>query len=179
MRQLLPWVSAAVLILATTIFVITVFGDSGEKSAAPRQPAAAVPQASATQAPKTGPLENGARMAAGKFILTAVARKNLGESWKVTHPELRAGYTLGQWKRGDIPVVPFPVDDTEQTRFTVEELYKNEVLVTVALIPRAGADQPATVFWMGLKATGAGAKRTWRVNYWMPRWNARVPNTDP
>ncbi len=156
------------------MFVVTVFGnDEPATKAANLTPEPQLP--AAQPKPKKGAIEPGAREAAGKFILTAVARKDLRASWAVTHPELKAGYTLAQWTKGDLPVVPFPVTAIEEARFRVDESYKDEVMLEVALIPKPGSEYEATVFQIGLKATGTGAKRRWLVNYWMPRWGPRVP----
>ena len=178
-RAALPWASALVLVAGTIAFVVAMFGRGDD--AAPAQNVAAPPAQIVKPPPANAgkrPLEQGVREAAGKFILTAVARRNLAEAWTVTHPELRGGLTLAQWKTGNIPVPPFPVATVDEARFKVDESYKNEVLLQVALIPKPGADQPATVFWLGLKAQGKGTNRRWLVNYFMPRWAPRVPSDD-
>lgn len=55
-------------------------------------------------------LDPAARQVADKFILTAVARKNLGEAYELTHPDLRQGLTKQQWLTGNIPVQYYPAD---------------------------------------------------------------------
>lgn len=161
------------LIAGAIAFMVAVFGGSDEKTPLPPAPTQAAPQAAPADK-----VERAARVAAGKFILTAVARKNLAESWAVTHPELKRGYTLAEWKRGDIPVIPFPVGAIDEARFKVDQVQKNEVLLQVALIPKPGAEEQATVFFIGLKAAGTGPERRWLVNYWMPNFNVPVPD-DP
>jgi hypothetical protein len=42
------------------------------------------------------------------WIETAVRREHVGESWALTHPELRRGFTRAQWSTGSIPAVPYP-----------------------------------------------------------------------
>jgi hypothetical protein len=49
-----------------------------------------------------------AHRVAAQFVNTAVARENVGASWAVTHPDLRAGYTRATWAEGTIPVQPVP-----------------------------------------------------------------------
>jgi len=162
-----------VLVAGAIAFMVAVFGGSGEKAPLPPASTQAKPPP-----PPVAKVEKGARVAAGKFILTAVARKNLAESWAVTHPELKRGYTLAEWKKGDIPVIPFPVDAIDEARFKVDEVHKNMVVLEVALIPRPGAEQDATVFFIGLKALGTGSERRWLVDYWAPNANVPVPD-DP
>lgn len=127
--------------------------------------------------PKAVParIEPAARKVAGEFILTAVARENVGKSWTLTHPKLRAGYTKAEWTKGEIPIAPYPVESLDEARFNLAEKYPNELLLEVALIPKEGAKIEAAVFALGLKAVGTGKARHWLVDYWMPRWNPPVP----
>lgn len=170
--RLLTWAGAIVLAVGVTTFLIVVFGDDG-KAPLPLEPSGNQ-RVSLPKTPEKAPLDQRARVVAGKFILTAVARKNMDESWEITHPSLRAGYTRRQWKKGDIPVVPFPINNLEQARFKVDQSYKNEVLLEVALIPNKNSDVEAGVFFIGLKAVGNGQNRRWLVDYWMPRWNPGI-----
>src|SRR5689334_6856933 len=52
-----------------------------------------------------------AKQAAAKFVSTAVLRHHVDQSWSLTAPELRAGFTRKSWSSGDIPVVPFPAKE--------------------------------------------------------------------
>ena len=56
--------------------------------------------------PLRGKRKGEALATARTFIRTAVARKDVGRSWSITHPSFRQGYTEQQWATGDIPVVP-------------------------------------------------------------------------
>ena len=178
--RVLPWIGALVLAAGTAAFLLAFFRDPDAPSQAP-QPAAnvrnATPPANNTKAgPKTAKVDPAARRVAGKFILTAVARKNLAASWPIIHPDLKRGYTLAEWKKGEIPIVPYPLEGLEQARFTVDESYEDQVLLQVALIPKPGVKVDAAVFFIGLKASGKGANKRWLVDYWMPRWSPPVPD---
>src|SRR6266567_4371097 len=53
-----------------------------------------------TIVPKTAPLAREARLVAGRFILTAVARANLAEAWEISGPPIRQGMTKRQFLTG-------------------------------------------------------------------------------
>jgi hypothetical protein len=111
------------------------------------------------------PLDNAARRVAGRFILTAVARKNLGESYELTHPELRQGMTKKEWLTGNIPVQPYPVEKIESATFKVDESYPNEAVLEVALLPPANAELKPQIFFIGLKKHAVGNAVRWQVAY--------------
>ena len=168
--RVLVWFSAAVFVGGIIVFLATRTGSESEQPTTAAKPAA-------QQAPKgkAATLDAEARQVAGKFILTAVARKDLGSSYELVHPDLRQGMTLAQWKTGEIPIVPYLVDSMDQARFRVEEAFPNQLLIEVALIPKAGSNARAAVFQLGLKDTAKGAARHWLVDYWMPRWSPPIP----
>jgi hypothetical protein len=104
---------------------------------------------------------------AAKFIFTAVARKHVNRSWDVIAPTFpgKAEYTRQQWAKGDIPVVPFPV---ERARWRLDYSFKNEVGLAVALFPPKGSKQRATVFNVDMRRFGKGKNRRWMVEYFAP-----------
>jgi hypothetical protein len=101
-----------------------------------------------------------------KFVDTAVARRHVDRSWELVAPGLRQGYTRRQWLKGEIPVVPFPA---AEARVKVDYSYRNQLGLTMLLLPpRSSGERPAT-FNMDLTAIGTGAKRHWLVNAFTPR----------
>jgi len=158
-----------VLAIGTVVFLYAVFHDSTPKGPLP---AVTFPNGQTKTPARVDPA---AQKAAGEFILTAVARKNVASSWSLVHPELRAGYTKAQWAKGDIPVAPYPIGKIEEVRFRVAERYPREVVLEVALIPNPGVKMDPQTFWLGLKKTGTGDGQHWLVNYWMPAWTAKIP----
>ncbi|MBA2296615.1 MAG: hypothetical protein H0W14_01085 [Actinobacteria bacterium] len=118
------------------------------------------------------PLDKQARRVAGRFILTAVARKNLGESYELTHPDLRQGLSRKDWLTGNIPVAPYPVEKIESATFKVDESYPDEAVLEVALLPPENAKLKPQIFFIGLKKNAVG----WQVAYWVPRASPLVPD---
>jgi hypothetical protein len=121
---------------------------------------------------KQVPLDTDARRVAGRFILTAVAREDLAESYDLTHPELRQGLSRKEWLTGNIPVVFYPAKAIETATFKVDESYPDEAMLEVALLPKDSAKVKPQIFYIGLKKTAA----RWQVYYWVPRAAPAVPS---
>ena len=156
------------LIAGVVAFTVAYLGDTGTSQETPLSDA----PAQVFSPRKQIPLEKEARRVAGRFILTAVARENLGESYELAHPELRQGLTKRQWLTGNIPVVYYPAKAIETATFKVDESYANEAILEVALLPKESAKVKPQIFFIGLKKAG----NRWRVNYWVPRAAPAVPS---
>jgi hypothetical protein len=71
-----------------------------------------------------------------RFVPAAVARRDPELAWKLAGPSLRAGWTVADWKRGDIPVFPFPVRDEPIDHWRKLYAYEDKVGFDVILQPR-------------------------------------------
>ena len=109
----------------------------------------------------------------GQWILTTVARKSLAEGYELTHPELRQGMTLKQWKTGNIPVQPYPADALEAATFKVTESYADEVYLEVALTAEGGVRGEAAD--LPHRPQEGGRRRPVAVSYWLPRGRPELP----
>ena len=103
---------------------------------------------------------------AARFVDTAVRRDHAERAFALVGPNLRNGTTKANWREGDIPVVPYPVDDA---RWKFDYSYADEIGLQVALFPAAGAGVRPMVFNMSLRADRAGATRRWLIDSWSPR----------
>lgn len=174
----LPWVAGAVLIVGIAVGTASFFGLWNTAKPLPA-PGPRTP----IQRPvkeKTVPLSPEARRVAGRFILTAVARRNLAESYDLVGPQLRQGMTRAQWMTGAIPVVPYPVNLVKLTPMKVDLSYRDHALVEVALIPRdgamlGGAKVKPQLFFLELRVYGKGKNRHWLVTDWVPRGAPHIP----
>jgi hypothetical protein len=125
------------------------------------------------KADKKVPLEKEARLVAGRFVLTAVQRKNLPEAWKLVGPGIRQDLTYAEWLTGNIPVVPF-LAPIKLAPIKVDLSSKNYVLLEIVLLPKGKAR--SEIFSIELIAVGKGNKRHWVVNSWVPRARPTIPN---
>lgn len=103
---------------------------------------------------------------AARFVETAVRREHAERAYGLVGPSLRGDTTRAEWREGDIPVVPYPVEDA---RWKFDYSFANEIGLQVAVFPKAGATVRPMVFNMSLHAVGAGPKRRWVVDSWSPR----------
>jgi len=169
-RRRLRWLSfVSVLVLtAGVVAALVVFlGSSGEKlkTQVSDKPAQVVePQ-------KKVPLEKEARVVAGRFIETAVARHDLAASWPLVGSELKVGLTKKDWTSGNIPVVPYTAK-IDQVRMKVDVSEPRHALLEVLLIPKAASVKPA-FFFLELKKVST----RWVVVSWSPRGNIAVPSS--
>jgi len=124
--------------------------------------------------PKRAPLDKEARLVAGRFVLTAVQRKNLPEAWKLIGPGIRQNLTYQEWLTGNIPVVPF-LAPLSLAPIKVELSSKDYVLLEIILLPKARKAR-SEIFSIELITVGKGDKRHWVVNSWAPRSRPTIPN---
>jgi hypothetical protein len=100
------------------------------------------------------------------FILTAVDRQNVGTSWNVSAPSLRAGFSRKQWNNGDLPVVPYPALDHGLGQGYVQYSYTDSVGMEVYLFPKPGSGYSQLTADVELVK---GKDGKWLVDYWMPK----------
>ncbi len=109
-----------------------------------------------------------ARDAAARFVSTAVLRRHVDDSWELTAPIMKAGFTREKWKTGQIPVVPFPAKELDQVRWRFDYSIEDHVALQVSMLPRSDSTAKALTFEMELVRSGPVAKRHWLVDYWAP-----------
>ena len=113
------------------VFLVAYFGNTGRHEGDLSDKPASRPQVT-----KQIPLVQAERVAVGRFILTAVARKNLDEAWNLSTANIRGGLTHKQWMTGNIPVVLLgvPIDKAAITRIISST--KNEAQINVVVLPK-------------------------------------------
>jgi hypothetical protein len=168
-RRRLRWLSffSALVLTAGVVAVLVVFlGNTGTKlkTHVTNTPAKVVKKE------KSVPLDRRARVVAGRFIETAVARHDPAASWPLVGRELKAGLTKKEWATGNIPVVPFTAK-IDQVRLKVDSSEPGHALLEVLLIPKSGSVKPA-FFFIELRKTAG----RWVVVSWAPRGNIAVPS---
>jgi hypothetical protein len=170
-RRSLVFLCGLTLVAGVVALSVAWVGDSGTSLESPLSDEPAQLYTSR----KHVPLDPHARQVAGRFILTAVARENLAESYALAHPDLRQGLSKREWLTGNIPVVYYPAKQLETATFKVDESYPGEAILEVALLPKDAAKVKPQVFFIGLKKVGTGASERWQVSYWVPRAAPQIP----
>lgn len=100
-----------------------------------------------------------------KFVNTAVARRHVEDSYALAAPDLRGGMTRSQWARGEIPVIPYPATEA---RVRVDYSFRNELGLTLLLVPTSTSKMNPMSFNMDMTASGTGRDRRWLVSSWTP-----------
>ncbi len=158
------WISALVLVAGVVAALIAFVGNTGKKTVAPPAPSKAQ---LVTKKQKQVPLDKEVQRVAGKFILTAVARKDLATAWKLSGPGIRQGQSYKEWLTGNIAVVPYP--DFASVHFAVAESYPTSATLEVVLAPKKGSRVQSQTFFIKLNAVGTSKQKHWVVNYWAPQ----------
>jgi hypothetical protein len=168
-RKALPWV-LVVLVVGVVIAIVAIkYSNTGHSTATPLTNKPAVDD---SKVPPTVKLTPGATTVARRFIESAVARKNLGESYSIVTEEIRQGQSLKSWKTGNIAVVPYPVVDVKYAPMKIDFSYPAEAQIEVALLPKTGTKVKGQLFIMDIVKRGG----KWLVNSWVPRSSPPVPN---
>ena len=101
---------------------------------------------------------------AANFVTHAVARRKEEQAYDLTAPSLRGGISRAEWRKGNIPVVPFPVD---HARWKLEYSYADALGLQVLLFPTPKSGLRPETFNMELTPAGRGEDR-WLVSSWSP-----------
>ena len=165
-RRRLVWALGALAVVGA----VTTFGLLYESSNDPApEVAPRGEQARVYQAPKHIELNRAQRArllaTAANFVTHAVARREVVQAYDLTAPSLRGGLTRAEWRSGEIPVVPFPV---EEARWKLEFTDEDAIGLQVLLYPAAGSGLKPELFNMELAASGSGAKQRFLVTSWSP-----------
>jgi hypothetical protein len=103
---------------------------------------------------------------ARKFLTTAVTREDPEGAFEIVGPGLKGGTTRRNWSDGEIPVVPYPVDEA---RWKFDYSLAHEVGLQVLVFPRPGEKLRPALFMMALVPVNDGGDRRWLVDSWVPR----------
>lgn len=110
-----------------------------------------------------------------KFVNTAVARRHVEDSYALAAPDLRGGLTRSQWAGGEIPVIPYPATEA---RVRVDYSFRNELGLTLLLVPTSASKLTPMSFNMDMTASGTGLERRWLVNSWTPSGTPAAATVD-
>jgi hypothetical protein len=163
-RVALPTVAIASAVVAGILVLNAFVGSNGVKQAKHWGVNYPTPKP-----PPTVKFTAAERAVVKKFVITAVARKNLDQAYAISGPGVREGMSLKQFMTGNIAVVPYVVDDTTIARMAIDQSYATSAQVEVYL---STAHQRGRIFFVDLvKKHGK-----WFVNAWVPRGSPLIPN---
>jgi hypothetical protein len=97
------------------------------------------------------------------FVPAAVERKDPLAAYRLATPLLRSSATREEWRRGDIPVYPYPA--SERRDWTLNFSLPGHVSLDLFVQPRKGADVGPIAFTVELRR---GSDRRWLVDSFFP-----------
>jgi len=157
-------------------FLLVFFGNTAEPRNIHADPNAPVKDLSGV--PKSVPVDPKARLVAGKFITTAVTRKDLKTAWNLSEPGgfvRPKGMTLKEWMSGNIPVQFFPANALDGASFRVETSFENELTLNVYIYAKPKSGLNSQPFYIVLRPHGQGTHKRWLVNNFVPSTRPPVP----
>jgi hypothetical protein len=97
------------------------------------------------------------------FLPSAVERKNLTAAYRLATPSMRRSATRAEWRRGEIPVYPYPASDRHSWRLNFS--FPGYVSLDLFVQPRKGADVGPIAFTVELRRFG---RHRWLVDSFFP-----------
>ncbi len=164
-RRRMAWGAPSLVLAGVAVGLIVEFPNTGKK---PKEVFSNAP-VRVYRSPRTVPAGPARRAAVllvtSDFVRTAVLRTHLDRSWALVDPSLKQGYTLRQWEKGDIPVVPYPAAGIEAWK--IDWSYANDVGIDVVLAPKPHSGLTPKSFMIELKRSPRSHGR-WLVASWVP-----------
>ncbi|MDQ3778839.1 MAG: hypothetical protein M3310_08280, partial [Actinomycetota bacterium] len=146
-RRRLAWTAVAALVLVAVVAAGIKWPNTGDRS--PERYSSE--QAQVYRDPKRVELTRVERAkalaTAANFVTHAVARRKEEQAYDLTAPSLRGGISRAEWREGNIPVVPFPVD---HARWKLDYSYEDALGLQVLLFPTPKSGLRPEVFDMEL-----------------------------
>jgi hypothetical protein len=81
---------------------------------------------------------------------------------------MREGVSRRDWRRGDLPVQPYPERALQHVDWQVADAFNRTVVVEVMVMPKPRSGEPVLVYEAALTDHGRGDHR-WLVDSWIPR----------
>jgi hypothetical protein len=97
------------------------------------------------------------------FVPAAVERKDPLAAYRLATPQLRHSATRQQWRKGDIPVYPYPA--SKRRDWTLNFSLPGHVSLDLFIQPQRGADVGPIAFTVEMRR---GAHRHWLVDSFFP-----------
>ena len=88
------------------------------------------------------------------FVPAAIGRHDSVRAWSLATPEMRLGTDKGEWRKGFLPVTPFPVIGTSFHGWTVDSITKTRAEIVLLVHLRKGSPLGAVAFNMGMRKVG-------------------------
>jgi hypothetical protein len=178
-RRRLAWLLVVGAAVGGAVAIGVVFANTGESQELPFSDRAADVYVPPEEVPLTQARAVAAKTVAARFVSDAVLRRAPERSWELSTENLRAGSTVGAWRRGELPVVPYPSEAFDFAKWRLSYSYADRAGFDVLMQPKLGSDVRPSTFTIELKAFRDEAGEHWLVDYWAPKGTADPVPADP
>ena len=186
-QRILFWIGLLALTAGVVVLIVKLVGGSDPTPVAPDKGfKAQLPAKTSTLKTSNGAavtsyeqLPSDVKQAIVGFM-PGVLHGNYGASWKYTAPSITHGASEHKWATVDErSVIPLPGYTLDGVTYTLEGATTKEILVTLRLQPSKPSVGRPVPMRIGLSKYGAGAKKRWLVDYWMPATNQSAVPYNP
>lgn len=169
-RRRLAWTAGFVLAVAAAVPLAVKYSNTGERlPSAPLETGAVTTVAAPERLRVTPAVRRQVGETVQNFVRTAVIRKNLDAAWQLASPLMRSGLTRAEWRRGDIPVQPYPARAFKSADWQLRYVSERTLGIDVLVQPKHGSGAPVAVYAAELTAPGESRPRRFLVDSWVPQ----------
>lgn len=126
-----------VVVLVTVVVLLAFFRNTGHSTQRPLNDKPVVVLHNPKRVAATPGEQAAAERTLERFVQAAVLRRNPGSAWDLATPHMRVGGTQDEWRRGVIPVVPYPSAEYRSDGLTLKYSYRGVLGYDVLVLPKS------------------------------------------
>lgn len=144
----------SLVLVAAAVTTIAVVSDSTRQPPEKLRPGP--PQTVAREVKLTAAMRRGIDRTLARFVPAAVERQDPALAWRLAGPGLRAGGSLRDWQRGELPVHPYDFVDKGLRDWTLVSARADRVAIDLMLFPPPESRDGPIAFGIDLVPGKAG-----------------------
>jgi hypothetical protein len=130
------------------------------------EPGTAVPEQ--RRVPMTRARKRDADRVIQGFLRHGLLRRDPVEAWSLATASFRAGSARRDWKRGELPISPYPANEFRRAGWRIVYSYSNLIGADVTVMPKLRSTGTIWVYAVELKDVVRGKGRRWLIDSWTP-----------
>ena len=166
-RRIIRWGAVSAVVAACAVVGI-LYPNTGKEEQHFRPGKPTVVPEELPSRPVSRATQRAAENVLSSFVISALLRDHPARSWDIIDPSFRSGFTRRDFKKGVLPVAPFPEKSLIAAKLKLTYSRPNIVRYRVLLIAKPGTPYPEQMYSIELKLAGRVPHRRWLVDYSMP-----------